>query len=443
MLLNPFKAIRLSFSIVLIAFVLPTNVNAGGGYFPPGYGPIAIQMSGAVTAVAQDAFAGASNPAKLSAAGNQLDLSLFFMNPNRKIKRTGASGPAPAPAYNFSSTSSNSLFIIPEFAYARQINDRLSIGITSYANGGLNIEYSDTTEVAGTNLNPAACGTRPGNFVGGCGELGFDMAQYIVAPTVAWKFAPGQSIGISPLLTLQMFKAYGLQAFAPSSRAPNSVTNRGQDYAFGAGLRVGWFGEFNHWLSLGAAYSTKIYMQDFDKYKGLIVEGSFDIPANYSVGIAIKPRPKWLVAFDIHRIDFRDVRALSNGIQASLTDPVANPLGSKSGSGFGWNRNQTNYKLGVVYKATPRLTIRAGYSYGKRANDGDLDSVSFGVLAVNPLRSASIGLTWKTDSGSKLHISYLRMDGTEYGGPSAIFPGARESVKPFVNAISIAWSRPM
>jgi long-chain fatty acid transport protein len=439
MLVLLYKTARLLVFALPMIFAASINVHAGVGYFAPGYGPISLQMAGAVTAVAQDAFAAASNPAKLTATGDQLDLSLFLMNPNRRVSRTGA--PGPASGYNFSANSANSFFAVPEFAYARQVNDRLSIGVTSYANGGLNIEYNQSTGVPGTNLNPGACGTRPGNFMGGCGELGFDLAQYIVAPTVAWEFAPGQSIGISPLLTIQMFKAYGLQAFTPVSRAPNSVTNNGMDYAFGAGLRVGWFGEINDWLSLGAAYSSKIYMQDFDKYKGLFVEGSFDIPANYSLGIAIKARPKWLVAFDIQVIDFKGVRALSNGVLPSLTDPVANPLGSKSGSGFGWDRNEPNYKLGVVYSATPKLTLRAGYAYGKRANDGDLNAASFGSLAVTPIRIATAGLTWKTDSGNELHMSLVRVDGTEYSGPSAVFPGARESVKPFVNAVNIAWSR--
>jgi hypothetical protein len=85
--------------------------------------------------------------------------------------------------------------------------------------------------------------------------------------------------------------------------------------------------------------------------------------------------------------------------------------------------------------------LRAGYAYGKRPNDGDLNSTSFGVLAVTPIRLATAGLTWKTGSGSELHMSYIRFDGTEYSGPSATFPGARESVKPLVNAVNIAWSR--
>lgn len=430
---------RFFFVLLSGSLFIFNNAYAGGGYFVLGYGPVSWQTAGAVTAVAQDAFAGASNPAKLSAAGNQLDMSMTFMNPNRKVKRTGATG-ADA-IYNFSSRSDNSLFLIPEFAYSRQINDKLAIGLTSYANGGLNIELNDTTEVPGSNGNPAVCGNRPGNFLLGCGELGFDLSQFIVAPTVSWTFAPGHSFGISPLLTLQMFKAYGLQAFAPTSRYPTRVSNNGYDYAFGAGVRFGWYGEIRPWLSLGAAYSTKIYMEDFKKYKGLFAEGSFDVPANFSVGAAIKPYDKWLVAIDIQHIKFRDVRALDNSIRATQLDPVANPLGSKSGSGFGWQRNQTNFKLGLIYQASPNLTLRAGYTYGKRANDSDLDAVTFGVLSSNPIYAGTLGFTWKTKTGSELHMGYARVSGTNYGGPSSLFPGARENIQPYINAVNIAWSR--
>ncbi len=424
---------------VFLSLILSGPADAGGGYFVLGYGPVAWQTSGAVTAVAQDAFAGASNPAKLTAAGNQLDLSLTLLNPNRTIERKGATGEDAI--HNFATTSANSIFFIPEFAYARQINDELAIGIASYANGGLNGEFHGTTGVPGTNANPDACGDRPGNFLLGCSELGFDLAQFIIAPTVAWRFTPSQSIGIAPLLVLQRFNAYGLQAFALNSKYPNNVSNKGYDHALGAGLRVGWYGEIKPWLSLGAAYSTKIYMQEFRKYRGLFAEGSFDIPANYSVGAAIKPNDMWLVALDVQRIDFSEVKALGNSILPSLEDPVANPLGSASGSGFGWQRNQTNYKLGLIYHASEKLTLRAGYTYGKRAHDNELDSVTFGVVASNPLRAASIGFSLETTAGNKLHMAYARMTGENYGGPSALFPGARESVKPYVNALNIAWSR--
>ena len=37
--------------------------------------------------------------------------------------------------------------------------------------------------------------------------------QLIIAPTAAFKIAPNHSIGVSPLIGYQRFKAEGLQAF--------------------------------------------------------------------------------------------------------------------------------------------------------------------------------------------------------------------------------------
>lgn len=105
---------------------------------------------------------------------------------------------------------------------------------------------------------------------------------------------PGQSIGISPLLAYQRIKAYRLQAFEAVSSAPDSVSNRGYDNAVGAGVRIGWFTRPLPWLDVGAAYATRIYMQAFDKYRGLLADhGNFDFPANLSVGIAIRPAKGW------------------------------------------------------------------------------------------------------------------------------------------------------
>jgi len=423
-------------ALLLFSILLAHNASAGGGYFALGYGPIARQMAGASTAVAQDAFAGSSNPAKLTAVEDRLDVNLDLFNPHRTVERSGSGTP-----FDFSSKSKNSFFAIPELAYAKRVDDRLSIGVAVYANGGLNSEYNDSTNIPNTNNNPASCGATPGNFFGGCHEVGFDLLQLIIAPTVAWKINPQHSIGIAPLIAMQRYRAFGLQAFAPASLYPDSVTNRGFDSAYGGGVRVGWYSEITPWLSAGAAYSSKIYMQDFKKYKGLFAEGSFDIPANYSIGIAMKPHTDWLLALDIQRINFADVKALGNSLLNTLTNPIANPLGSASGSGFGWNHNQTNYRLGLIYTVNPTLTLRGGFSYGKRAHEAnDINAVSFSVLTPNSLRETSFGLTWKMDKNNELHISVAQFIKETYQGPSAIFPGATESVTPYVNMLNLGWT---
>ena len=124
MKLLPRSVIRRPSLIALLSTLVSLPVAAGGGYFSLGYGHLGKQTAGAVTAVAGDVYAGASNPAKLTAAGNQLEVGVEFLNPNRKVQRTGAEGAASI--YNFSSTSSNPLYIVPEFAYSRQLDSTLA-----------------------------------------------------------------------------------------------------------------------------------------------------------------------------------------------------------------------------------------------------------------------------------------------------------------------------
>jgi len=422
---------------LLLLLVFSNTVFAGGGYFSIGYGHVAKQTSGAVTAVAEDAYAGASNPGKLTAAGNQFEMGAELFNPHRRIERKGATGDASI--YNFSDNSRNSFFIIPDLAYAHQLNSDVTIGITAYANGGLNSEYPGTTGIPGTNENEEQCGSKPGNFFLGCDKVGFDLAQLIIAPTIACKVAPGHSIGVAPLFAIQSFEAFGFQGLMPLSKYPSKMTNNGHDTAFGVGVRVGWYAEPTPWLSLGAAYSSKVYMQEFDEYKGLFAEGSFDIPANYSIGAAVRPNDKWLIAVDIQRIDFKDDRSLANSVQSSL-GPDAPLLGSSSGSSFGWDRDQTNYRFGLTYYATQTLTLRAGYAYGKRANDNDVQATTLSILTPNPEEQFSVGLSWKTEQGNQLHVGYERFVKEQYSGPSALFPGATESVTPYVNALHVAYT---
>lgn len=429
------------FTITLALFAalfFPCQVHAGGGYFSLGYGHVGKQMAGAVTAVAEDAFAGSSNPGKLTAVGNQLEFGIELLNPNREVKRQGATDSATI--YNFSSTSRNSVFVIPDFAYSRQVNEKLAIGITIYANGGLNNEYATTTEIPGTSANPEACDNKPGNFFVGCGHAGFDLSQLIIAPTIAWKFLPGHSIGFTPLIAAQRFEAFGLQAFAPVSSDPDNLTNNGHEVVFGAGARIGWYGELKPWLSMGAAYSSKVYMQQFKRYKGLFAEGEFDVPANYSIGIAIKPVNNWTIAVDIQRIEYSKIKALSNGVLNSLV-PGGPLMGTSSGSGFSWQRDQINYKLGLSYNVSNHLTLRTGYEFGHRTNEDNLNAVSIGVLTPNSEHRASVGFSWESQGGNEFHMALAHFFKDPYSGPSAIIPGSKESLEAHANTLHISWNK--
>lgn len=436
-LCRPLASALASCAGVIAALGSAMPAHAGGGYFLLGYGPYAHQTAGTVTATGFDTFVGASNPGKLNAVGDRLDLGLLAFHPYRRVSRTGSGTP-----YDFSSKSENEYYLIPDGGYARRIDERWYWGVTVYGNGGLNTEYDDKFGPALGDDAPRRCGPEARtNFFGGCGAIGFDLGQLIVAPTLSYRITPRHSFGLSPQLGFQQFRAYGFQAFEPLSKYPGDVTNNGYERAFGAGVRVGWFGEILPWLNVGASYATKIWFEPFDDYRGFLADGGrFDIPENFAVGIALKDRHVEL-AMEIHRIFFGGIPALANPVTATLRDPAGSGFGDPDGSGFNW-RHQTNYRASLTWHATPRLDLRAGFTYGRRPNaDGQVETVSFNMFAPNPQLNLNAGFSWRWGPDVELHMAYGRYTRADFEGPSAVFPGAREKIEPHVDTLYLAWSK--
>jgi long-chain fatty acid transport protein len=364
---------------------------ATNGYFSHGYGIKSMGMAGAATAMADDALGGANNPATMVWVGSRLDVGLVIFSPHRDAERSGALA---APTLNGKVDSGKTNFLVPELGYNRMMGNDLSLGVTVYGNGGMNTTYPQG------NFN---CGAGPANILCGSGKLGVDLMQLVVAPTAAYKVAPQHSVGASLLLGYQMFKATGLQAFdnapgfPPFTGAPGSVTNRGYDSASGAGLRVGYMGRLSDMVTVGAAYSSKIDMSKFSKYKGLFAEGGdFDIPSNYNLGVAFTPAPRWTVAFDYQRINYSDSRAVNN---PSL--PIVAPLGASNGPGFGWQDIDV-FKLGVAWQMDDALTLRAGYNRGD--NPIKARDVTFNILAPGVMKEHyTVGFTYAMDKASELN----------------------------------------
>ena len=97
---------------------------ATNGYFAHGYGLKAKGMGGAATAMAEDSFGGANNPASMVWVRTRLDLGLDWFRPQRSAERSGAG----FPTLNGSVESGSRNFFIPEFAYNHMVRDDLSVG---------------------------------------------------------------------------------------------------------------------------------------------------------------------------------------------------------------------------------------------------------------------------------------------------------------------------
>ena len=87
--------------------------------------------------------------------------------------------------------------------------------------------------------------------------------QLVIAPTFAYKVTEQHSVGVSPLIGYQRFKADGLQGFAGLyfSRSQNQcLTEPGltDNCSTGwLGVRFGYMGKLNDMVTVGAAYSSQ------------------------------------------------------------------------------------------------------------------------------------------------------------------------------------------
>jgi long-chain fatty acid transport protein len=376
--------------LALAAIGFAGSAFATNGYFAHGYGMSAKGMGGAGIAYAQDSLAAATNPAGMVHVGNRMDIGLDIFAPDRGFSFAGGS-----PDGN-GSGAMESWFPMPEFGYNRMINNDMSFGVSVFGNGGMNTTYGD-----GNHPFTGFPGGTPGSTVG------IDMMQLFIAPTVAYKVNQQFSVGASLNLVAQSFESKGLGAFGQA--------NAGKDYSYGASVRLGAMFQANDFVTLGATYQSKSNMSKWDDYAAMFPNGGdFDIPANYGVGIAVKANDKLDIAFDVMRIEYADADATGNAALFSL-------FGANQ-HGFGWE-NQTVFKLGMAYKYSSDLTLRAGLNYGKQPinvatvfnpNDitADLNTLAPGVVETH----LTLGFTKDLSADSSITGAYMHAFNNKVNG---------------------------
>lgn len=434
------------FSVALMfMFCFVSESSATNGYFAHGYSVKNKALAGVGTALPLDSLAASNNPAGMVFVGKRIDVGVSFFNPNRKYEVTGAptTGLMPGVSCNFPGAppvpggppcpfglnpgeeeSGSRWFVIPSLGFNWMMNNTYSLGVSIYGNGGMNTDYDTNT----FNVNPMlpSYGDSP---------TGVDLAQLFVVPTYARKLNPKHAIGISPIIAYQTFEAQGLQAFGEAgfSQDPSNLTNNGHDNSYGFGGRFGYLGEIYPGLFFGASYQTKIYMQEFDDYAGLFAEeGDFDIPANWSAGLAYHlSGPALIFAFDVQQIFYSDIDSIGNdftpfntcfgsllmGASASATSEC---LGGDQGVGFGWD-DMTIYKFGIQWESNPDWTWRAGYSYGEQPIPDS--EVLFNIIAPGVIEQhITAGFTWKTNSNQELNFALMRALSNTVEGPNPLDP---------------------
>ena len=343
--------------------LLPATVMATNGYFSHGYGITSKGQAGAGVALSQNGMSGATNPASLAAVGERIDFGIEYFTPDRK-----ATTRSDSISYDGNGDSS---FLIPEFAWNMDINADMTFGVVVYGNGGMNTKYTAIPQYAGaTTFN-----------------TGVNLEQLFIAPTYTFKINPKHSVGVSLNLIRQTFEANGIAGFCGFKATPcgdsgasaasrAGLSDQGEDDSTGYSIKVGWIGQLADNVSMGIAYQTISDMDKFDKYNQLFAEqGDFDIPSNWTIGVAFQPTKDINLMFDVQQINYTDVASIANDNGVSSGTGA---LGANNGRGFGWD-DMTVYKLGAEFNVNSDLVLRAGYSVTDQPIGSD--DTSFNLIA--------------------------------------------------------------
>ncbi|WP_432697548.1 OmpP1/FadL family transporter [Marinobacterium sp. YM272] len=406
---------RTALTLALAAF--PLAAQATNGYFMHGSSVKAQGMAGVSFALAHDSIKAASNPASLIALGSQYDLGLTYFKPERSADISGndlGNGYSLDGHYNGNGERD---FWLPEGGFSHMYSDRIAYGLAFYANGGMNTSYDVAPMVFGS------------------GEAGVDLSQAFLTGSVAYKLNETNSLGLGVTYVYQRFEAKGIQNFAGMSSDSGAVSNNGHDSSNGWGLKLGWQGQVTDALTLGASWSSRVHMDEFNRYSGLFAEqGGFDVPESYGLGFAWQINPQWTLAGDWERIEYSEVRSVGNSLSLNA------PLGADNGAGFGWDDIDV-YKLGVIYAASPRLTLRAGVSHAEQpipASQTFLNILAPGVIQDH----VSIGASWDISSEQSVTVSYTHaLEETVKGKHSipANFGGGDADLTMSQDIVGLAW----
>ncbi|MDH3514069.1 MAG: outer membrane protein transport protein, partial [Gammaproteobacteria bacterium] len=175
--------------------------------------------------------------------------------------------------------------------------------------------------------------------------------------------------------------------------------------------------------------------------------GDFDIPSTWAVGLAWKTTPDSSLTFDIQRINYTDVKAVSNPFSKLDTCGAVGPvdptcLGGSDGIGFGWE-DMTIYKLGYQWKSSADWTWRVGYSQGDQPiRDTE---VLFNILAPGVIeKHFTFGFTNQISKTSELNFAAMiapeeKISGSPSSGSIFGAPGQTVELKMKQYEIAASW----
>jgi long-chain fatty acid transport protein len=329
-----------------LALAIATPAHATNGMRMIGFGPVQNSMGGVGVGATLDAASVLSNPAGMSELGGRVDFGATYFLPTVKYSATGI---APGIVTNDGVTieSNRGASPIPAFGLVLPIDSQWSFGIGAYGVAGMGVDYARNLYSSTTFTGYQQMRFTPGVSYKLNDMFSFGLTMNGMWATTEWNVA----------------SAFGQQPHMAGS-------------AFGIGATLGAKITPMKILTIGLAYETKSFFQDFAYNTPAGVDKlTFNQPGVLTGGFAVRPLEMLLVAADVAWIDW----PTSNGSNL--------PAYSRNSSGaIPWNMNwssQVVFKIGVEVTPIEWLALRAGFNYGKNPLDASraFENICFPALA--------------------------------------------------------------
>jgi len=376
-------------AVVAALLASASSAYATNGMRMIGFGPVQNSMGGVGVGATLDAASVLSNPAGMSELGGRVDFGATYFLPTVKYSASGIDAAAPQPGLvnqpGVTFTSDRGASPIPAFGLIVPIDSQWSFGIGAYGVAGMGVDYAQ-------------------NLYSSTTYTGYQQMRF--TPGVSYKLNDMFSFG----LTLNgMWATTEWNVASAFGQSPHMAGS-----AFGLGVTLGAKITPIKMLTIGLAYETKSFFQDFAyNTPGGVDKLTFDQPGVLTGGVAVRPLEMLLIAADVAWIDW----PTSNGENL--------PAYSQNASGaMPWNMNwssQVVFKIGVEVTPIDWLAVRAGFNYGKMPLDASraFENIAFPAVAETHL---TLGAGFNLGKRVTINVGGMWAPSTSISGENSLPP---------------------
>jgi long-chain fatty acid transport protein len=347
---------------VLLLLLCPIALFATDGHFLHGAGPVNEAMGGADTGICLDATGSiAWNPACTALfKGRRFEFHVTTFAPWRSLSSTvdaNAFGPGmPGATLSGTTVSHRDISFMPGLAFIyHPENSRNAYHIAMLAVSGFGVDYDQNTNFSNPILTPQA----PNGF--GFGRIRSNYMLVTVPVGMSRQISDRFSAGISLVPALSMLQVIPAPFSAPVSAGsimPYYLSAGNQAPALGFGVNAGLHYDINKVASVGFAYHSPLWFQDF-KWNRKDLTGApheltfqMNLPQVLSMGVGLTPAKGTRIGVDARWFDYQNTA----GFDEVGYDP------DDAVSGFGW-RNIWAVGGGVQQQVASSTKIMVGYNY--------------------------------------------------------------------------------